>query len=85
MRQDAQAAVYLKNREAAVFNPALALLSASTTYQSNVSVIDQYIAEARSQYITGAIDWAGFEAAQQRWLSEGGQAVIDEVNAMYNK
>ncbi len=84
-RKDAQEAVYKKNREAAVFNPALALLSASTTYQANGSVIDQYIAEARSQYITGAIDWAGFEAAQQRWLSEGGQAIIDEVNAMYNK
>ena len=84
-RQDAQQEAYLRNREAAVYNPAFALLTASETYADVGSTIDSYITEARSQYIVGAIDWDGFQAAADRWYNEGGQKVIEEVNALYNK
>ncbi|MCR5421362.1 MAG: extracellular solute-binding protein [Lachnospiraceae bacterium] len=84
-RVEAQREAYVRNREAAVFNPAQVLLSSSDTYQANGSVIDSYITTARSQYITGAITWEDFEKEMQRWLDEGGQQIIDEVNALYVK
>ena len=34
-------------------------------------------------YITGAIDWDGFQAAVSTWESQGGTAVKEEVNEQY--
>ncbi len=72
-----------RTRPVAVYNPALALLPGSATYADKGSTIDAYISEARSQYISGVIDWAGVEAAMDRWSAEGGDQVIEEINALY--
>ncbi|MCR5602845.1 MAG: hypothetical protein K6G27_03980 [Lachnospiraceae bacterium] len=65
----------------AVFNPALPFLANSETYADLGSTLDEIITQARTQYICGQIDEEGLKAAAEQWLSQGGQKVIDEVNA----
>ena len=38
---------------------------------------------ARTQYVCGEIDEAGLQTAWDNWLNQGGQTIIDEVNAQY--
>ena len=73
-----------RTAEYAVFNPAEAYLNMSETYILNGTILDQTINDARTQYITGAIDWDGFQAAVQTWENQGGAAVKEEVNAQYH-
>ncbi len=73
-----------RSTEVAVYNPAEAYLSMSDTYIQNGTILDQTINDARTQYITGAIDWDGFLAAVSTWESQGGTAVIEEVNEQYH-
>ena len=42
------------------------------------------ISDARVAYMSGTIDAEGFEAARQDWLAQGGQQIIDQVNAAYH-
>lgn len=76
-----QAEVYKENEPLAVFNPALPFLANSETYADLGSTLDEIITQARTQYICGQIDEEGLKAANEQWLSQGGQKVIDEVNA----
>lgn len=73
-----------RSAEVAVFNPAEAYLNMSNTYVQNGTILDQTINDARTQYITGAIDWDGFQAAVSTWESQGGTAVKEEVNEQYH-
>ena len=73
-----------RSAEVAVFNPAESYLNMSETYVQNGTILDQTINAARTQYITGAIDWDGFQAAVSTWESQGGTAVKEEVNAQYH-
>ena len=41
------------------------------------------IYDARAQFIMGFIDEAAFNAAVDTWLSSGGQAILDEIQANY--
>ena len=41
------------------------------------------ISDARVQYMMGKIDKDGFIAARDNWLAQGGQEIIDSVNAAY--
>ncbi len=68
----------------AVFNPAEAYLSMSETNINNGTILTQTINDARTQYITGAIDWDGFQKAVQTWEGQGGAAVKEEVNELYH-
>ncbi|MCR5214052.1 MAG: ABC transporter substrate-binding protein [Eubacterium sp.] len=83
-RTQRQAEVYAENEAVAVFNPALPYLANSTTYADLGSTLNDIISQARTQYICGQIDKDGLEAAKQQWLDQGGQAIIDEVNAQYS-
>lgn len=80
IRQDE---VYEENIQYAVFNPAAGYLAGSDTYALNGATLDTALKDARTQYICGEIDEAGFRAAMDTWLAQGGQQIIDEVNALY--
>lgn len=72
-----------ENEAVAVFNPAISYLNNSDTYSLSGSTLDKLIDDARTQYVCGQIDEAGLKAAWESWLSQGGSAVIEEVNAQY--
>ncbi len=71
------------NIQYAVFNPAAGYLAGSDTYALNGATLDTALKDARTQYICGEIDEAGFRAAMDTWAAQGGQQIIDEVNALY--
>lgn len=75
--------VKANNIQYAVFNPALSYLVNSATYSLSGSTLDQLLNDARTQYICGQIDEAGLQAAWDTWAKQGGNSVIDEVNAQY--
>lgn len=82
-RTQAQADVYVENEKYAVFNPASSYLANSATYADIGKTLDEIITQARTQYICGEIDEAGLQKAWDNWLNQGGQTIIDEVNAQY--
>lgn len=82
-RQELEVKIKKENEAVAVFNPAIAYLNNSATYSLSGSTLDKLIDDSRTQYICGQIDEAGLKAAWDSWLSQGGTAVIDEVNAQY--
>jgi putative aldouronate transport system substrate-binding protein len=65
----------------AELNPAAGLVS--PTYTTNAAQLDQIISDARMQYIVGAIDASGLDAAIQKWHQSGGDKVIAEFNDLY--
>ncbi len=79
----AQADAYEAALPYAILNPAASYLVNSATYADIGSTLAEYVTQARTQYICGEIDLAGLEAAHQRWLDEGGQKIIDEVNEQH--
>lgn len=70
-----------RDLENAVFNPAAGLVS--PTYITKGAQLDQIISDARMQYIVGAIDEAGLDAAIENWKASGGEQVIAEYNELY--
>lgn len=82
-RNQAQADVYARNEPCAVFNPAESYLANSATYADVGKTLDELLAQARTQYICGEIDEAGLQKAWDEWASQGGQAIIDEVNEQH--
>lgn len=82
-RTQAQADAYVENEKYAVFNPASSYLANSATYADIGKTLDEIISQARTQYICGEIDEAGLQKAWDNWLNQGGQTIIDEVNAQY--
>ncbi|MFI2102852.1 extracellular solute-binding protein [Isoptericola sp. NPDC019693] len=78
-----RAELQAKDLEKAVFNPGAALVS--ETYMTNGVQLDQIIADARIQYISGQIDEAGVDAAIAQWKSSGGDAVTAEMNELYSQ
>lgn len=84
-RQQAEQAVYAVNEECAVFNPASAYLTNSATYADTGSMLDEWIQQARSQYICGEIDETGLQAVWDKWYQNGGEQIIAEVNEQYQE
>ena len=69
-------------------NEQYAVVDASTPYMTTDLRNAQYqiatiISDARVKYMVGQIDKDGFIAETQRWLAEGGQDIVDAVNAAY--
>jgi putative aldouronate transport system substrate-binding protein len=60
----------------AVMNPVMNKVS--KTEQSRGSELGQIVADAATQYIMGAIDDSGFQAALNRWRTMGGNDIIKE-------
>lgn len=81
----AQDAAYAKNEKVAVFNPALGYLANSTVNAEVGTDIEQIIDDARTQYICGQIDDAGFNAAAEQWLNRGGDRLVEEINQLYQQ
>ncbi len=75
--------VIANNEKYAVFNPALSYLTNSASYAENGGILDQLLADARTQYICGQIDEAGLATAFERWEAVGGTKVIAEINEQY--
>jgi len=69
------------NESMLVHDPAEAL--ESVTYHERGERLQKYITDATYKYILGLIDEAGFDAEANRWLSEGGHQMIEEMNAAY--
>ncbi len=73
-----------RSAEKAVFNPAEQYLTTSEANANYGTILAQTISDARTQYITGAIDWDGFQAAVATWESQGGSQMKQEVNDAYH-
>lgn len=73
--------VYEENREWVVANPVEPYIS--DTYSTKGPQLDAIMAEANTKFIVGQIDEAGWDAQVERWLSQGGQGVIDDYNEAY--
>lgn len=56
----------------------------SNTYADNGTALDEIIATAQLEYITGEIDEAGLDEAIKRWWSAGGEQVTKEMNDLYH-
>ena len=71
----------IENEQYDVYDMSMGYMS--TDMRSLQTQISTIISDARVKYIMGAIDKDGFIAERDRWLSEGGQEIIDSVNAEY--
>ncbi len=74
-------ALMASDEENAVFNPAAAYVA--DTYVTKGVQLDQIIGDARIQYIAGQIDDKGWEAAINQWQKQGGDAIVEEMNELY--
>jgi putative aldouronate transport system substrate-binding protein len=75
--------LYKKNASIAVANPLQSYVS--DTYSEKGSELDKIIEDARIKFIMGEIDEAGFDAAVAKWKKDGGDKIIEEYTAAYNK
>lgn len=66
-----------------VNNPAMPY--SSNTYSTKGAQLDNIIQDAKTQYIVGKIDEAGWKAAVDLWKKSGGDDYIKEINAEYAK
>ncbi|MCC8160148.1 MAG: extracellular solute-binding protein [Oscillospiraceae bacterium] len=73
--------VYEENRNWAVSNPVEPYIS--DTYSTKGPQLDAIMAEANTKYIVGQITEEEWDAQVERWLSQGGQGVIDDYNEAY--
>lgn len=73
----------IKNESIGVFNPAAAFLS--DTYAKKGSELDTIIKDARTKFIMGKIDEAGWKQELDKWLKTGGDAMTKEYNEQYQK
>lgn len=73
--------VYEENRKWVVANPVEPYIS--ETYSTKGPQLDAIMAEANTKFIVGQITEEEWDAQVQRWLSQGGQGVIDDYNESY--
>ncbi|MGM0879700.1 MAG: extracellular solute-binding protein [Bacillota bacterium] len=69
------------NNNYLIHDPAAAL--DSLTYNQDGARLQEIIKDASYKFMLGNIDEAGFQAAVDQWLKQGGQKIIDEYNASY--
>ncbi|MBS4208346.1 extracellular solute-binding protein [Bacillus sp. FJAT-50079] len=73
--------LYKDNDNYLVHNPTVPLDSETfTTYSERLT---QIIEDATYKYLLGQTDEAGFDAAVENWLKQGGSKVIEEYNEQY--
>lgn len=73
----------IENEKIAVHDPTSALDSATFTLKG--TELQELIKDATYKYIYGSIDKAGFDKAVDDWKNRGGNAIIEEYNAVYKK
>lgn len=81
----AQQAAYENNEKYAVMNPALGYLANSEVNAEVGADLKQILEDARTQYICGQIDDAGFQTAAKQWTDRGGDRLIEDVNRLYQE
>ena len=74
-----------ENEKYAVPDLAAGILSDSDEYTRNGVALDKIIEDARIQFIVGQIDEEQLKAQWDLWSKSGGDKVIEEVNAAYEK
>ncbi len=79
----AQKAAYEKAADMAVSNPAAVYLVNSATYAEVGESLQEMIENARIRYIYGEITKEELLNVNNEWLKQGGQSIINEVNARY--
>jgi putative aldouronate transport system substrate-binding protein len=62
-------------------NPAITLIS--PTRSTEGPKLDRIINDARTKYIMGEINDAGWEAAVSKWRTSGGDKILEEFTALY--
>ena len=67
--------------EHAVRDPAAPYIS--TTQIERGPQLETIITDARNRFIVGDLDETGFRAEVDRWYSEGGQRIVDEINEIH--
>lgn len=67
----------------AVFNTAESLISEVQTLKG--ATLNTIISDARTMYIAGQIDRAGYDAEIERWRTSGGDELIEDLNALYKE
>lgn len=72
-----------ENENYLIHNPVVTL--DSETFTKNGERLQTIIIDATYQYILGQIDKKGFEDAVKKWREQGGDKVIEEYNASYEK
>lgn len=77
--------IYAYNEPFVVKNPAMGYLANSEVNAEVGTDIEQIIEDARTQYICGQIDDAGFEVAAKQWMDRGGDRLIEEINKLYQE
>ncbi len=80
---DKRMKMHKADEQTAVHNPAQAIIS--KTQVAKGAQLDQIIADARIKFLAGQIDEAGLKAEIQRWYSQGGQDIVNEMNEQYSK
>jgi putative aldouronate transport system substrate-binding protein len=80
----AKAEELVKDNESMLINDPTAPLD-SKTYNEKGARLQDIIKDATYKFILGNIDEAGFQKEIDRWMSDGGQAIVDEFNASYQQ
>ena len=75
--------VYDENKLHIVANPAEPYVS--DTYSTRGPQLDAIMSEANTKFIVGQISEDEWKAQRDRWLQQGGQKVIDELNKAYEE
>lgn len=71
------------NAKYAVYDVATPLESATNNEKGNS--LTKIIEDARTKYVMGIMDEAGFQAEVKRWQEQGGQKIIEEYTESYQK
>ena len=74
-----------ENAKIAVKNPATKYLVNSEVNAANGLDLKQILDDARTQYVSGAIDENGLKQAFETWSQRGGNDLIEDVNRMYQE
>lgn len=79
--KDTITAACIDNEPFVVRDVSIGLLSTDNiTAAAGIATI---ISDARVKFIMGQLDEAGFKAEVEKWKAQGGQKIIDEINANY--
>jgi putative aldouronate transport system substrate-binding protein len=75
--------IYEENKSILVMNPGEPFDSA--TYMQRGALLDSMIEDARTKFIVGKLDEAGFLGIVELWRKQGGDAYIQEMNEAYGQ
>lgn len=75
------AEVQIANRDIVIPNPGEPLIS--DVYAKKGPQLDNIINDARTKFIVGQMDEAGFQQAIQLWKTSGGDEYVQEMNELY--